>query len=152
MNSNSPQIEALEEFVLTARMVQSYQMLLLLVMLSQAKGGRFSLQTAASRFTRFYQARTRAGLVAEQQHGSKQAAIDARQIESTIKNSPFPRFRDRGFLTLEGDQFEIPPALHRALTAEVRAQVRALAIRRLATYFGEGEAAIDALLQQSIEA
>lgn len=149
---DSPQIQALFAFVQKALMHYGYQMLLLLMML-RADKDRFSLVETVDAFDRFYRRREELGLPLEKQRGNKHATLARNALPGTIKNGPYPRFQRKGFLSLSEDKnhFEIQPDLWKAMTPEDRAALRALAIDRLATHFGNERQLIEALVQYAFE-
>ncbi|GER82780.1 hypothetical protein KTAU_14170 [Thermogemmatispora aurantia] len=151
-------LEELEHYLQGTRLVYAYQMLLCLVMLAHTDNrGFFSQHQAATCFRRFYQLRDQRGLPREKQRGKRRAAIDDPELEESafieiIRIDPFPRFERRGLLEAspEGDYYIVNPALMRALTPEVRARLRDLAIQRLAQHFGEDRATIERLVEEAI--
>jgi hypothetical protein len=152
MTSNdSPQIQALFAFVQKTPMLYGYKMLLLLVMLQVGKGGGFSLEETVGVFDRFYRRREELGLLPEKQRGTKQAQLARKDLPSTIKNGPAPRFQ--GFLSLSADKthFEIQEDVWKAITPEDSAALCNLAIQRLATHFGDEKQLIEALVQYAFE-
>ncbi|WP_052887494.1 phospholipase D-like domain-containing protein [Thermogemmatispora carboxidivorans] len=151
-------LEELERYLQETRMVYAYQMLLCLVMLVYAdEHGFFSQQQAAACFRRFYQLRDREELPRERQRGGRRAAIDDPELEDSafieiIRIDPFPRLERRGLLEAspEGDYYIVNPALMRALTPDVRARLRELAIQRLVQHFGEDRVTIERLVAEAI--
>ncbi|WP_376794343.1 phospholipase D-like domain-containing protein [Thermogemmatispora sp.] len=151
-------LEELVSYLQETRMVYAYQMLLCLVMLTRAdERGFFSQSEAAACFRRFYQLRDQAGLPRERQRGERRAAIDdpelgERAFIEIIRIDPFPRFERRGLLEMssDGDYYSVNPALMKALTPEVRVQLRELAIQRLAQHYGEDRATIERLVTEAI--
>lgn len=129
--------QAFFAFVLKTQMLYAYQMLLLLVLLRADTQGKFSLEGTVEAFDRFYRKREQRGLLPEKQYGRKQAMLARKDLPGTIKNGPYPRFHDRGFLSLSEDKryFAIQPDLWKAMTLGDSDALRALAIERLATHF-----------------
>lgn len=136
-------LNTLTNFAETTDLEYAYQMLLLLAMLEYADdSGIFSIEQTIHYFTKYYEARKRAGLPIEKQYGSKIAVVASFQVkESQIKRmileSPFPRFERRGLLDTSEDRkyFIINPALIGVLTQEIKNQLRSIATRRLEQHF-----------------
>jgi hypothetical protein len=74
-----------------------------------------------------------------------------KDLPSTIKNGPAPRFQ--GFLSLNQGQgrFEIQPDLWKEMTSTDQAELRDLAIQRLAKHFGDKKTVIEALVAYAFE-
>ena len=141
------------------RLEYSYQMLLLLVMLNRSDvNGWFSVKETAHCFKEFYRLRREAGLPPEKKRGSKIAVVDnpgtsLEEMGDMIKTRPFPRFEWRGLLGLSDDSryFIVNPALLGGLTNKVREDLRGIAIRRIASHFGEDVVSVEAMVVLAIE-
>lgn len=152
-------IEAIFDLAKNAILVHAYQMLLLLILLKYAKeDGLFLIENAAKCFIQFYRLRTEAGLPAELNRGSKVAEVNKPEnfvpskMSRIIMIDPFPRFERRGLLDVSEDKryFIINPALLEALTPSNIEELRSIAIRQLARYFGEDATTIAAMVAQAI--
>nr|BBH94368.1 hypothetical protein KTA_25670 [Thermogemmatispora argillosa] len=151
-------LEELERYMRETRMVYAYQMLLCLVMLTRAdERGFFSQRETAACVRRFYQLRDQEGLPRERRRGGRRAAIEDPELDEDafidiIRINPFPRLERRGLLekSTEGDYYIVSPVLVQALTPEVRARLRDLAIQRLVQHFKEERATIERLVSKAI--
>jgi hypothetical protein len=150
-------IVTLVVFILTTKMESAYQMLLLLVLLSQAdESGQLFLEEAAKRIAKFYQLRLANNLPAEKQSKTGQRAFTFTQLRRTIVQQPYPIFERYKLLEFKQERgmFTVPAAVWNVLTADtvVRAQIRALAIDRLTVHYrGEGRDEIENLVQKALE-
>ena len=139
-------------------MVHAYQMLLLLTMLTYTdKDGFLSIEKSIDFFLAFYDLRTKAGLVREVDHGSKQAVVanplvTRSEIRQMLKDSPLPRFERQGLLDLSEDNqyFIVNPAVFTAITPSLKHDLRSLAIHRIAEHFGEDESSIEEMVTKAI--
>ncbi len=151
-------LEALEDLMSSSRIVYSYQVLLLLIMLKRAdRNGVFSMDEAANCFSRFYQLRIEAGLPIEKIRGSRSAEVeknwnDIEDLKGTIKLNPFPRFESRGLLDLSGDTsyFTINPALFAIMAPSLKLSFRSRAIAKLAKHYSEDRQVIEDLVTKAI--
>ena len=151
-------LDALIELLKEARLEYSYQMLLLLVMLSRAdNNGIFSLEETASCFSRFYGIRKNAGLPIEKVHGSKHAEVErywdnVKRLKRIIEINPFPRFERRGLLDLSEDTefFIINPALFTIMTPSLKLSLRSDAIDKLTLHYAEDRQSIETMLTEAI--
>jgi len=151
--------ETLYKFVRNTRLEYAYQMLLLLVMLAKSDAnGWFLVEETAHCFIEFYRLRREAGLPSEKKRGSKVAVVDnpntsMEEMAEMIKMNPFPRFERQGLLGVsdDGRYFVVNPALLEGLTNKVREDLRGIAIRRIASHFGEDVVSVEAMVALAIE-
>ncbi|HET9999416.1 MAG TPA: phospholipase D family protein [Ktedonobacteraceae bacterium] len=151
-------LETVLEFAKNTRLEYSYQMLLLLVMLYRTdENGQIPVEDAARCFSQFYKLRKEAGLSVEKKKALRSAVVDKADLNPPamsriVKIDPFPRFERRGLLDLseDGKYFIVNPALLTVLTPQYRAELRSLAIGRLAEHYEESLATIDALITVAI--
>lgn len=148
-------LETLYKFSRSTRLEYAYQMLLLLIMLYAGdENGWFSVEKAARYFIEFYRLRREAGLLPEKKRGNKLAVADnphtsVAEMCEMVKTNPFPRFERQGLLELseDGQYFVTNGALLKVLTLEVKNELRAIAIERLAEHFDESTISLSNLLE-----
>ncbi len=148
-------ITPLVQFIQAARMESAYQMLLLLLLLNKSGEGSFSLDEAADRFASFYKLRIESNLPPEKQRGTKEANFRRNPLRRTILRQPYPILFRAELLTLDDERqiFLIPVALQAAVQQSAeKAQVRTLALKKLAKHYAESEEQIEDLVKRSIEA
>lgn len=148
-------LETLFHYSKTTTLVHAYQMLLLLIMLNRTKDGLLSLEEAAYCFSEFYRLRINAGFPMEKERGSRHPDIEIgnlKKISRTILIDPFTRFQRRGLMDLSEDigYLSVSPALLAALTLSDRAELRSIAIRRLAEHYSQDVATIEMLVTAAI--
>jgi hypothetical protein len=150
----SPLVQAFFVFIERTPMFYAYQMLLLLSLLTMSDAqGRFSLSSVVDGFDRFYRKREALFLarqvnLVEKQRGSKQPAIGTKELATTIRTSPFPRFQQREFLSWSEDkrQLVVQEQLWQALSEADRSALYALALDRLAAHFGDDRRLLEELV------
>src|SRR6266566_2282182 len=82
----------IQQFIEKARMESAYQMLLLLMLFSQAdEHGNFSLDEAVFHLALFYQRRREQGLSEEKQRSTNPRSFTAARLRTTIPKMPYPR-------------------------------------------------------------
>jgi HKD family nuclease len=148
-------LETLFRYSRTTTLVHAYQMLLLLIMLNRTGDGLLPLEEAAYCFSEFYRLRINAGFPMEKDRGSRHSDIEIgnlKKISKTIMIGPFPRFQSRGLMDLSEDirYLSVSSALLTALTLSDRAELRSIAIKRLAEHFEQDEAIIEMLVAEAI--
>lgn len=152
-------LEALLDLTKTSRLEYSYQMLLLLVMLSQTgNNGIFSIEDTAVRFSRFYELRVKAGLPVEKFYHSRKAEVEdnwqnINRLKYLIKINPFPRFERRGLLDLSEDTnyFIVNPALLTIMIPTLKSNLRSVAIDKLAAHYADDRQKIEEMVTIAID-